>query len=334
MQALDPGFRMVLSRAVSLAVWLAFLVVASAGAQEAEPFRTRNLSPLVAIFGLPAWRLPSAGLEVGLTSELANHYRLSQRGPDTLILDGETWRNTLSIAKSIGERWIVAAELVHVRQSGGILDDVVDAWHSGFRLPDGGRNNRPEDDLEFRMADGLGWFYSLTRPESGFGDLSLSAARRFGADDRTLVTGTLKLATGDEDILAGSGGSDWALSVLRSRPVQWRNRPAGYFWGAGVFGLGEAEHIDFEQTGSGYMVMVGGGLGLGQRWGLKAQLDVQSALFESQLEEIGERAIQATAGGWWAFGERGLFEFAVNEDLEVSTSPDVVIHMNVRWSLQ
>ena len=74
---------------------------------EVEPFRTRNLSPLISIYAIPTWRTRNESFEFALTSELANHYRLSQRGPDTLILDGETWRNNVSISKAIGESWSV-----------------------------------------------------------------------------------------------------------------------------------------------------------------------------------------------------------------------------------
>src|SRR5690606_2514366 len=67
------------------------VLAASASADEGEPFRTRNLSPLVSVFGIPAWsNAPVDGTRVAFTAELANHYRFSQRGDEMLILDGET----------------------------------------------------------------------------------------------------------------------------------------------------------------------------------------------------------------------------------------------------
>src|SRR5690606_22327042 len=124
--------------------------------EQTSPFRTRNLSPLVSIFGIPAWEAPSADerLRGGVTTELANHYRRSRRGDEVLTLDGETWRTGLWFRAAVGERWTVSAELPFVRQSGGVLDDVIDAWHSAFGLPDGGRNRRPEGELTFLLAEG------------------------------------------------------------------------------------------------------------------------------------------------------------------------------------
>ncbi|HJR70471.1 MAG TPA: hypothetical protein VKA43_10560, partial [Gammaproteobacteria bacterium] len=61
---------------------------ALAGAQLAEPLHVRNLNPLVAVFGLPAWDTVPLGTRLGVTTEVANHYRFSVRGDDLLNFDG------------------------------------------------------------------------------------------------------------------------------------------------------------------------------------------------------------------------------------------------------
>ena len=70
---------------------------AVAGAQLAEPAHVRNLNPLVAVFGLPAWDIVPIGTRFGVTGEVANHYRFSLHGNERLMLDGETVRTTLSL---------------------------------------------------------------------------------------------------------------------------------------------------------------------------------------------------------------------------------------------
>lgn len=325
-------------RPLGLPGWLltaiAWVVPSLALSQESAPYQTRNLSPLVSIFGLPAWRIAEQGTQLAVVSELGNHYRFSRQGPETLILDGETWRTSVFASRKFGSAWTLGAEIPYYRQSGGLLDDLIDAWHSAFSLPDGGRNRRPEGELAFRMEDAAGPFYRLNGTHSGLGDIQLSAARRLGPEDRFVVTGTLKLPTGKEGMLAGSGATDLAVTLLRPRDVSFRNRPAGYFWGVGVLVLGDADHIRYAQERTAYMAVVGGSMAFGQRFGLKAQIDMHSPLYKSQLEEIGEQAFQATVGGWWEFGQRGILEFGVNEDLEVSTSPDVVMHINASWRWQ
>jgi hypothetical protein len=283
----------------------------------------------VSIFGIPAWHVPQAPLEMSVTTDLANHYRLAGRGPDRLILDGETLRTSLFISKRLSDRWAVSVELPHYKVYGGVLDDVVDAWHSFFGLPDGGRNNRPEDLIEFEMSRNGDVFYSLNERGTGIGDVQLGVS--WSIAEFAIAGLTVKLPTGDEDLLAGSGSTDWALSFLRPRSVQLARRTAGYYWGFGVISIGEGPARTWDQRDSGYFGVVGGSLSLAPKIGIKVQLDVHSAFYDSQLEEIGERGFQGSIGGWWEFGERGRFDFAVNEDLEVSTSPDVVIHLSARW---
>src|SRR5690606_10898953 len=155
----------------------------------------------------------------GFTAELANHYRFSRRGDETLILDGETWRGALLLEKAFGERWSAGLEVPYYRQSGGVLDDVIDLWHSAFNLPDGGRNRRGEDRIAYVLDSGAGPFYTLGRRGGAVGDVSLSVGRTFDARDgggRRQLSATVKLPTGDEAWLAGSGSADLALTWLAS----------------------------------------------------------------------------------------------------------------------
>lgn len=319
---------------VATAISLAALLLGEVGAaQYVEPFRTRNLSPLVSIFGLPSWDAFQTERSFGLTSELANHYRLSQRDGDVLILDGETWRNNFFFSQNVGEDWAFNVELAHYGQTGGVLDDVVDAWHSAFGMPDGGRNNRAEEVLLYQLADPGGVFYTLDRRARGWGDLQLGVAYKLGVRRDFVVEATVKLATGDEDLLAGSGATDWAISLFRPSGRMLGSRNAGYFWGAGVVRLGQPDRIAFDAESYGYFGVLGGSLKVLPRFGIKGHFDVHTGLYDSALEEIGQTSVQVTLGGWWDVSQRAVLEFAVNEDLHVSTAPDVVIHASLVWRL-
>jgi hypothetical protein len=199
-----------------------------AAAQLAEPLEIRNLNPLVAIFGLPAWNTVAPGNRFGATFEVANHYRLSQRNGELLILDGETVRTSLSYARGFGDGWSVGFEVPYYRIGGGTLDDLIDGWHAAFDLPDGGRNNRPEGELLFALGDSQGMFYRLTEPQSGVGDVQLKIAHTLGKNDGFVVQAAVKAPTGDEAMLAGSGSADWSLTLLRAQALPARRRPAGY----------------------------------------------------------------------------------------------------------
>jgi hypothetical protein len=304
---------------------------ATALAQHAEPFHIRNLNPLVSIFGLPAWDTVSPGNRFEATVEIANDYRLSQDDGNLLIIDGETTRTNLAYSRSVGDRWAFGAELPYYHVGGGVLDDIIDGWHSAFNLPDGGRNARPENELLFVLGNPAGRFFRLDTPQGGWGDAQLKAARTIGADDRFVLQGTVKLPTGEEGMLAGSGATDWSLTLLRSQELPGRSRPAGYYWGLGVLRPGEPERVAFPTESLVYTAVIGGSWQAWRRTALKAQLDFNTPFYNSPLEEIGETAIQITAGAWWRANERASLELALVEDLEVSTAPDVVVHFAVHW---
>lgn len=311
---------------------LSVLVALGARADEVAPFRIRNLNPLVAIFGLPAWDVPTAGTRFDATLEVANHYRLSARDGERLILDGETLRTTVSYSRSVGARWSVGFELPHYRISGGELDDLIDGWHSVFGMPDGGRNARPEDALLFEIGSRAAPFFRLDRERSGLGDVQLKIARELGGDRPFVLQGTVKLPAGDEDLLTGSGSADVGLTLLRVRPATVRDRAASVFWGAGVLHAGDAERFALRTENVVPVGIVGGSWQVWPRVGIKGQIDFHGSFFDSALEEIGEDAIQVTAGAWFRPGRRAWLELAIVEDLAVSTAPDIVLHFAAHWA--
>jgi hypothetical protein len=282
------------------------------------------------MIGLPVWSTVPEATTFGVSLEVANHYRLSQGSDDVLLLDGETSRLRGYFEMPFGERWSFGADIPLYHQSGGALDDLVDTWHSAFNLPDGGRNYRPEGLLEFRLGDENGQFYELLETSSGLGDIQLSAAGRFGQGDGWTLRASVKLPTGDEDILAGSGATDLTMAALRQKRGSFTGRAASYFLGVAWLEIGDPTTMEFTSEDRAVAGLLGGDLALRERFGIKGQIDVNSALYDSDLEEIGELAVQATLGGWAHFGESMSFEFAVSEDLNVSTSPDVVIVLGLR----
>jgi len=304
---------------------------ASVAAQLAEPAHVRNLNPLVAVFGLPAWDTVPIGTRLGVTAEVANHYRFSLEGNERLWLDGETVRTTLSFTHGFATGWSLGFEVPFYRVGGGVLDDLIDGWHSAFGLPDGGRNARPEGQLLFELGNPAAPSLALTEPQSGIGDTQVKFARLIGRDQGFVVQASVKLPSGDEDMLAGSGSGDWSLTLLRTRPLLARRRAAGYFWGVGLVRAGDPHRIDFDSKTWVPAGIVGGSWQVLPKFGLKGQLDVHGAFYDSPLRELGEPGIQATLSAWRRIGRRGQMELAVVEDVNVSTAPDVVLQAAAAW---
>jgi hypothetical protein len=185
--------------------------------------------------------------------------------------------------------------------------------------------------LEFRVGTAAGDFFALRDSASDWGDVQLKLATYLGPERRFIVQGNLKLPTGEESLLAGSGSTDFALTLLRTQRTELRSRAAGYFWGVGALYLGDPVEIDFSSRSFAYTGLVGGALKPWRRTGLKVQIDYHSPFYDSRLEELGQKAVEATIGAWVELGETGTLELAIVEDLAVSASPDVVLHAAVEW---
>ena len=305
-----------------------------AGAEEASPLDIPNLSPPVAVFGLPAWdgRISGGRRQFGIATAVGNHYILAGNGHEELLIDGESWRLNLFYRHRFGEAWAVSVGVPWYRHSGGFLDDAVDAWHGLTNLPDGNRNLRGEDELQYLYKVGGQHRFVFEEAGHGMGDLRVGLSRTFGTEGGFTLKAALKLPTGDRNLLTGSGATDLAISLLRRHPRTIGGAPAGIYWGAGAVRVGEAEVFSLHSEDW----VVFGVLGLGwqplQRLGFKFQLDAHSNYFSSALDELGARAMQASVGGWWESESGRTLTFAFSEDLIVKSAPDIGVHIGLGWT--
>jgi len=330
----DRGLRHALRFALAIVVVLGRCSEASLADPLIEPMHARNLSPPIAIFGVPTW---DGGLDaddtsrIFLSGDIASHFRFAAAGTETLILDGETWRADIVYERRIARDWTVAVEVPIVHNSGGVLDDFIDAWHSAFNLPDGNRNTRPEDELQFFYDPGPGSGYFRREAGTAFGDVVVGISRTVGQAREWLISLDVKLPTGDEALLAGSGAADAAISVLRRGALRSGRRPFGWYWGASLLRLGELETFPAQNKDWVGLAMGGFSWQVFPSVGLKAQLDAHTAFYESALEELGDPAAQATFGGWWSIDASRTLTVAVIEDLIVRAAPDVSLQVAFQW---
>ena len=223
------------------------------------------------------------------------------------MLDGETVRTNLVADARVRERLVARrrgavlprrrrrARRRHRRLAFGVR-------HARRRPQRAPRGRAPVSRSASRVAPS----FVLTEPQSGIGDTQLKFARLIGRDQGFVVQASVKLPTGEEDMLAGSGSGDWSLTLLRTRPLLGAaSAPAGYFWGVGLVRAGDPHRIDFDAETWVPTGVVGGSWQVLPKFGLKGQLDVHGAFFDSPLEEIGETAIQATLSAWRRMGQRG-----------------------------
>ena len=298
-----------------------------------EPLHTGNLAPFTALFGVPRWESAAAAeapWTLRFDTDIANHFAASSTDGETVILDGETVRTTVGLRRKVATEWVLGMDVPYVRHSGGFLDRFVDRWHGLFGLPDGGRDLRARNLLEFAyLRDGV-VANALTDDGAGLGDITLTAARVFAGSGLELHA-AVKLPSGDAGRFTGSGGMDFSATILRLHPDRSGGRWQGYYWGAGITKLGAG---DFRQPISEDWLLaglLGAAYSLTPRWMLKAQLELNSAPYKSEVKPLGDPAAQLSFGASFVVAPDAALDLALSEDLITNASPDIAFHIGLTW---
>jgi len=327
---------------------LALLLQAALGATSclaasaaATPFYTFNQSPVAQIFGLPAAESSTVQLPGKLWSlfafDVANNYSIDDSPRDSMLIDAESYRLTFALRYGIAQKFELGLDLPLVGYSGGVLDGMIEGWHSAFGLSQGGRLYAPRDRLLIRYDRNNQERLRLTRENFGLGDLRLNGGWQLYQDGSSparalALRASLKVPTGDSEQLRGSGSTDFALWLTGSDDhiVGESQMHLAFFGAAGAMALTKGRVLEDQQN----QVVGFGSLGLG--WSpldwltFKTQLSMHSAFFKSTtLNQLGQSPVQLIFGGTLGFSPKTSLDIALSEDVRVSTSPDLAIHLGL-----
>ena len=307
---------------------------------EITPFRIVSQRPIVQIFGLPADSsaivTPTGRVAVSLTQDIASEYAVAQTKSEQIVLDGESYRWTLSARYGISNRFEAGLDIPYVLFGGGFLDGFIVDWHNTFSLPQGGRDSAPRNRINYSYSrDGVRKL-NMTHAGSGIGDMVLNGGMNLyetadsGTHDRLALRGAVKLPTGESSSLRGSGSTDFSLSLNGSMNnfTEWGS--LGVFGSAGGMAMTRGDVLpDLQNTLVGF-----GTLGLG--WGpaqwisFKLQLNAHTAFYHgSSLDELSQHSLMLTGGGAVLLPGDYLLDIGVSEDVAVATAPDVSLHLGL-----
>jgi hypothetical protein len=301
----------------------------------AEPLYVKNLAPVPGLFGFPVMRnadvLASGQFSLGLYGNIANNYSVDTDGPESVNFDGETHRFAGRFGVGLGRGWEVEGELVWLRHEGGELDKSIEDWHDLWGLPDGNRDEAPRDLIDFSYS-GPGAAFAMREDVSGSGDMHLALVKKLWESPAAAISARagVKLGLGDEDDLLGSGSDDYYLSFNFSgqdtseRPLIWHGQ-FGYLRAGDADVLGSIQEQDLWFAGLGFEWQAW------QQVHLKMQVDSHDAVADSRLDQMGEVAVQLSAGVSWLFAPGWEAEFSLSEDIAVDTAPDIVFQLGLRY---
>lgn len=309
-----------------------------AGAVSAQSLPEDDAGPLTGGLGLPGIEeggqvLSGGELRSSISLITASHAIVDERGDERLVQDGETMRAIINLAVGIGNGIELGAEIPYVAHQAGGLDSLIDHWHDIFNLPDGSRDERPQDLLEFSYADAGGGVLEFTDSERGLGDVRFYAGLdidRSETHQRALRV-SLKIPTGDADRLLGSGGYDMAVGFAGDMQRVGGNPRLAMFYRASLAHIGEPDVL--ANRVADYIGQLSGGLAydLTDRYQLNLQSTLRSAAYDSQIEKLGEASWTLTFGGNIRLNSRTVLSLGVSEDIKVSSAPDVTFNIGLRY---
>ena len=212
------------------------------------------------------------------------------------------------------------------------MDDWIDDWHDLWGMPDGGRDDVRNDQLDYRYANRVGTEFSLQDSTSGLGDISLSLTHAFYRNKSSVASLVLgyKFSTGDDDDFLGSGGDD-AFVALRFSGPQLSDLPLSWHGQVGYLRAGDSDILGDVQEQNLWFAGLTVDWRLAERWSLIAQLDSHAAPADSDITALGDDAIMATMGVRWRFAPNWSVDASVVEDIRVETAADVVFQASLRY---
>lgn len=331
-------WRAILAPLAGLAL-LAAAAPACAGDQP-RPFLSSNQHPFIQIFSVPtppAARLAGAGAwRATLQFDLTNNSIAQEEGAESIVLDGETYRSTLSLSYGLSDRLEAGLVIPFVMHRRGVFDNFIEDWHDVFGLSNHKRTSFPRDRLNYAYTSPDA-AEQLVVPAEGLGDIRLTLGwpiYKDAAGTRALALHAgLKLPSGDAAKLLGSGGTDLALQVSATDAGLLAGWKSTLFWSAGVLRLGHGEVLEPLRRDTVAIVSIGLGRPVLERIALKLQLDGHTSFYDTKLAVLGANTVQVIVGGEIDLRGAGTFDVGLAENLFTDTTPDLVFHLAWRAAL-
>ena len=307
--------------------------VYSAKASEVRAFHNINQLPFKQIFGLPSLDnnpLTEAGkLRINVITNFSNTYDISASPHDEIATDVEALRASLIINYAVRNNWQLGIEIPYVRHNRGFLDDFIYAWHDFFNMPQNGRIKDNRDQLQISYLSTEGTSFALSDSGGEIGDMRINSAYTRPWNNRAFIfTTELKLPTGDFDKLTGSGGLDVSAGLTINDPYSLGKYNITLFGGlAGVF-LGDIDgDMSAIQNNFAFAGRAGIGWQVSRLIQLKLQVDALTPLYDSEIKDLGDPALQLIIGGSLTFTDDAYVDFSIAEDINTSTAADVAFQL-------
>lgn len=295
-----------------------------------EALPAKNEATLARNFALPALGqsqiLAPDEQNFQINLDVITEYYADSNASESIVLDGETTKIGLAYRKGFATDLELTVEVPVLIVGGGFMDGFIQDWHRAFSLPNGGRENAPNDRRLYQYSRNGVTLLNETHSSTSLGDTQIGAGWQL--NDQLALRGLIKLPTGDSDRLAGGAlgtalWADWALPFGQNSA----------FDGFASGGLSLNRRVNALASQQKAIAAFGGaGLGyhLTDNLQVLGQLYMHSALYkDSNLDGLRHPGLQLTLGGSYRISSRHTLNLYFQEDPITSSSPDFSIHIGL-----
>ncbi len=294
-----------------------------------------NANPFVRIHGLPGFSgsdtLSAGQFESQIDLEISNEFHLESSDSERVFLDYERSQLNISFEYGIKEDTSIGIVLPYISNSGGFMDGLIENWHDLFGLPQGGRDDAPDDEftISYRNAEQT---LFLDKTDEGIGDVYLFLAKKLTETDEQKLNArvNLKLPTGDEDQLFGSGGYSFSTSLNGFKRLTEKWQVYGM---VGLSYLQDSEILPELQTNLVGSVVIGVVWQMRSHLSLVAQLDFNSEVYDqTDLDAINGKVGVLVISAAYQFSDRASLVIGFNEDvINKDAAPDFGVNLGFRY---
>jgi len=331
-----------------------------------QPLPSANRNPLVQVHDIPeangAFTLPKNVMQWSSTLDMASISSQSlgsgsartNQANESLLLDGETYRAAFKLRYGLSEQSDISITLPLIAHSGGFADNAISGWHDTLGLPGGNRASRPDNTLDYRYQRNGQILLEINQSTKGIGDIRFDYRYRInnGPNDdksnvknndinktgnsqiQSLIQMSIKLPTGNQNRLTGSGATTLSTSIQLSQTHMANAKNWSWHASAGALWISGGGLLDKIKTD---WVFYGSG---GVSWqatdylALKMQLESHTAIYKSNTDELGHTTGQLVIGLSAKTSPSTVIDFYFTEDVVLYSSPDIGIGLAIHRSIR
>jgi len=308
------------------------------------PFPTRQQQPMALTF--MAFRPRRAATQAEGTwaggvqlawSNIEEIRRYQEESPaESVSFDGETVRTTLRGRCGLTSSVDLELELPFLWAGAGGMDQFIAEFHELFDLPDGARDEFPDDQYEMRVESHGDTLYELEGNEIGLQDVPLFltwnlVGERQGRPGLAVRAG-VEFPTGSEERGFGNGAFDYGAGLVAEKSLGRWTIAGGFDW---IF-PGQPDRMR-EASGDHHIdPMLALHLSGECRWNdslsvIAGTTWTSRMLHSVNLEEVNREVFDLGLGLAWDLGRAGRMAFSLHEDLVAATGSDLAAQLGWVW---